>query len=67
MVRCPSGKSSVKYRPNQQLEELRNLQAKLTQERQAWQLEIEQEDRKLGEERLKLNKLRVFTFFIQLK
>lgn len=64
MVRCPSGKSSVKYQPNQQLEELRNLQAQLTQKKQAFQLEMEQEYKKIAEEHLKLNKSWVFIFFL---
>ncbi|XP_059486689.1 rho guanine nucleotide exchange factor 18-like isoform X3 [Neocloeon triangulifer] len=45
------------YRHNQQLEELRNLQDKLTQEREAWSRVKEAEERDLEERRSELTKL----------
>lgn len=47
------------YRHNQQLEELRNLQDKLTQEKEAWQREKEAEERDLEERREQLQRLQV--------
>lgn len=47
------------YRHNQQLEELRNLQDKLSQEKEAWQRERDTEERDLEERREQLLKLQV--------
>lgn len=47
------------YRHNQQLEELRNLQDRLSQEKEAWQREKENEDRDLREKRAELLRLQV--------
>lgn len=47
------------YNPNQQLEELRNLQDKLTQEKEQWQREKEMQQKELQEEREQLLKLHV--------
>ncbi|KAG8242498.1 hypothetical protein J6590_063612 [Homalodisca vitripennis] len=45
------------YRHNQQLEELRNLQDKLTHEKEAWQRERETEERDLEERKAQLLRL----------
>lgn len=45
------------YRPNQQLEELRNLQEQLTQERTLWQKERDAQERILEEKREELTRL----------
>ncbi|XP_054279127.1 A-kinase anchor protein 13-like [Macrosteles quadrilineatus] len=45
------------YRHNQQLEELRNLQDKLTQEKEAWQRDRETEERDLEDRREQLLRL----------
>lgn len=47
------------YRHNHQLEELRNLQDRLTQEKQAWQREKEAEERDLEERKEQLLRLQV--------
>ena len=47
------------YKHNQQLEELRNLQDKLTQEKEQWQREKENEQRELEEKRKKLEEKEV--------
>lgn len=47
------------YRHNQQLEELRNLQDKLTQEKEAWQRDRETEERDLEDRREQLLRLQV--------
>ncbi|XP_067003776.2 rho guanine nucleotide exchange factor 18 [Anabrus simplex] len=45
------------YRHNQQLEELRNLQDRLTHEKEAWQREKENEERDIEEKKLELQRL----------
>ncbi|GAB6032395.1 hypothetical protein CHUAL_011033 [Chamberlinius hualienensis] len=45
------------YRPNQQLEELRNLQGQLTRERTEWQKEKEGQERDIEEKRQELLRL----------
>lgn len=47
------------YRPNQQLEELRNLQEQLTQERTQWQKERETQEKLLEEKREEIMRLQV--------
>lgn len=47
------------YRHNHQLEELRNLQDRLTQEKQTWQREKEAEERDLEERKEQLLRLQV--------
>ena len=47
------------YKLNQQLEELRNLQDKLTQEKQQWQRERDAEKKELEDSRQQLYKLQV--------
>ncbi|XP_071444496.1 rho guanine nucleotide exchange factor 18 isoform X2 [Hetaerina americana] len=45
------------YRHNQQLEELRNLQDRLSQEKEAWQRERENEEREVEEKKAELSRL----------
>ncbi|GLH14223.1 uncharacterized protein GBIM_18605 [Gryllus bimaculatus] len=45
------------YKHNQQLEELRNLQDRLTQEREAWQRERDSEEKEIEEKRQELLRL----------
>lgn len=47
------------YRHNHQLEELRNLQDKLSQEKEAWQKEKESEEKELDEKKENLIRLQV--------
>lgn len=47
------------YRHNQQLEELRNLQDRLTQEKEAWQREKDAEERYIEEKKAELQRLQV--------
>lgn len=49
------------YRPNQQLEELRNLQDKLSIEKSEWQQMRDQEQKDLEEKRIELLRLQVRT------
>ena len=51
--------SKPAYKLNQQLEELRNLQDKLTQEKQQWQRERDAEKKELEEKEQQLHKLQV--------
>ncbi len=59
----PTGEKDRKpiYKHNQQLEELRNLQDKLTQEKEQWQRERENEQKDIDEKRKQLTKLQVKT------
>lgn len=50
------------YRHNQQLEELRNLQDKLTQEKESWMRERDSELKDLEEKREQLLRLQVYIF-----
>lgn len=52
------------YRHNQQLEELRNLQDKLTQEKESWIRERDIEIKDLEEKREQLLKLQVSDYYI---
>jgi len=45
------------YRHNQQLEELRNLQDRLTQEKEAWQREKDAEEKKAELQRLQVRNI----------
>lgn len=47
------------YRHNHQLEELRNIQDKLNQDKEAWQREKDAEEKELEEKRCKLLLLEV--------
>jgi hypothetical protein len=47
------------YRHNQQLEELRNLQDRLTQEKEAWQREKDSEEKYIEEKKAELQRLQV--------
>lgn len=47
------------YRHNHQLEELRNIQDKLSQDKEAWQREKEADEKELEEKRIKLIALQV--------
>lgn len=51
------------YRPNQQLEELRNLQDKFTAEKAQWQQIRDQEEKDLDEKKAELLKLQVHKIF----
>jgi len=50
------------YRHNQQLEELRNLQDRLTQEKEAWQREKDSEEKYIEEKKAELHRLQVRCF-----
>lgn len=50
------------YRHNHQLEELRNLQDKLSHEKEAWQREKESEEKDLEERKEQLLRLQVILF-----
>jgi hypothetical protein len=47
------------YRHNQQLEELRNLQDRLTQEKEAWQREKDAEEKYIEGKKVELQRLQV--------
>jgi A-kinase anchor protein 13 len=47
------------YRHNQQLEELRNLQDRLTQEKEAWQREKDAEEKYIEDKKAELQRLQV--------
>jgi hypothetical protein len=47
------------YRHNQQLEELRNLQDRLTQEKEVWQREKDAEEKYVEEKKAELQRLQV--------
>lgn len=51
------------YRPNQQLEELRNLQDKLSAEKTVWHQVKDQEQRDLDEKKQELLRLQVNCYF----
>ena len=53
------GGDCTKYKHNQQLEELRNLQDKLTAEKAAWILSRDNEAKELEEKKAELQKLQV--------
>lgn len=53
------GGDSTKYKHNQQLEELRNLQDRLTAEKSAWNTTRDQEAKELEEKKAELMKLQV--------
>lgn len=53
------GADSKQYRHNQQLEELRNLQDKLSGEKAAWAATREQEAKDLEEKRAEIHRLEV--------
>lgn len=50
------------YRHNQQLEELRNLQDRLTHEKEVWQREKEVEEKEIEEKKVELLRLQVVSF-----
>lgn len=52
------------YRHNHQLEELRNIQDKLNQDKEAWLREKEMEEKELEEKRCKLFLLEVSYFLV---
>lgn len=53
------------YRHNQQLEELRNLQDKLTQEKESWIRERDSEMKDLEEKREQFLRLQVILYFFR--
>lgn len=53
------GTDNTKYKHNQQLEELRNLQDKLTAEKSAWNTTRDQEAKELEEKKAELMKMQV--------
>ncbi|KAF2896435.1 hypothetical protein ILUMI_09740, partial [Ignelater luminosus] len=57
LITIKGGADSGKYRHNQQLEELRNLQDKLSAEKTAWAMVREQEGKELEDKRAELLKL----------
>merc|ERR1719394_878893 len=46
-----------RYKHNQQLEELRNLQEQLTQERRVWQQSRDEQEREIGDKQEQMNKM----------
>lgn len=63
IVTLKGGVDSKQYRHNQQLEELRNLQDKLSMEKAAWTATKDQETRELEEKKAELMRLQVFLKF----
>lgn len=59
VVTMKGGGDSTKYKHNQQLEELRNLQDKLTAEKGAWSVARDQEAKELEEKKSELLQLQV--------
>lgn len=60
IVTLKGGVDSKQYRHNQQLEELRNLQDKLSMEKTAWAATKDQETRELEEKKTELIRLQVW-------
>lgn len=59
------GGDSTKYKHNQQLEELRNLQDRLTAEKSAWNTTRDQEAKELEEKKAELIKLQVRIYCVK--
>lgn len=57
-------KQKPAYRQAQQLEELRNLQDRLTQEKEVWAREREEQEKDLNERKSDLQRLQVTILFI---
>lgn len=59
IVTLRGGADSKQYRHNQQLEELRNLQDRLSMEKTAWAATRDQETKELEEKKAELTRLQV--------